>query len=138
MTNYPIELSEQLLQLIKQGHDTKALRQELFYIRLNKLNSYLANDTLKIMFWTNIYNAYLLLLKKELDNDSGIFSVKRIKIGYNRFSLNDIEYHIFKLSGPKNFWGIAHLFVSPVLKKLAVESKDHSIGSQLYKYKSMP
>ncbi|WP_418264487.1 DUF547 domain-containing protein [Flavobacterium faecale] len=134
MKNYPLELSEQLLQYVKTGKDTKELRRELFYVRANKLCGYLSNDELKQQFWINIYNAYLHLLKTESQINKSTFDVKRIKIGYNRISLNDIEFRILKKKGLKNYWGIANYFDSPFIKKLSLQNSDQSIISQLDKY----
>jgi hypothetical protein len=134
MINYPIELSEQILNNLKLGQDTKALRRELFYVRVNKLNSYLYNDDLKKRFWINIYNAYFLLLKNEAKVKKKTFDVKRIKVGNNRISLNDIEYRIIKNKGLRNYWGIANLFDPPFIKKVAVQKTDQNSVYQLDKY----
>lgn len=134
MINYPIELSEKILNNIKLGQDTKELRRELYFMRVNKLCTYLNDDELKITFWINIYNAYFLLLKNETDIRKKTFDIKRIRVGYNHISLNDIEYRIIRNKGLKNYWGVANLFDSPFIKKIAVQKRDQNSITKLVKY----
>jgi len=93
----------------------------------------LSSDELKKQFWINIYNAYFLLINDENEVVSKTFEIKRVKVGYNYISLNDIEYRIFKKNGVKNYWGLANLFNSDFFKQVAVQKQDKSVFSHLTK-----
>ncbi len=87
----------------------KALKQkkeELNAIvgQLNKYFSVHLSKNVKLAYWINVYNANTLLLitdhyplKSILDLDNGkTWDVKRIKIGMNTYSLNQIENEILR------------------------------------------
>jgi hypothetical protein len=63
MENYLITLSENILPENKQ--DTTYLRRELQYLELRKLEGFVDSDELKNTFWTNIYNAFFLIIAGE-------------------------------------------------------------------------
>lgn len=94
--NYYLNLSSRLLEIAKSGEDTQALRKELYYVSTNALAYRLNTDELKVIFWQNIYNAYLLIMIQEQVLPKNIFKRKRIKIARLVLSLNDIEYGILK------------------------------------------
>ncbi|WPR72216.1 DUF547 domain-containing protein [Flavobacterium sp. NG2] len=109
------------------------MRRELYFIRANRLNKYLYNDELKKTFWINIYNAYLLLLEEERGLDKNSFKVKRVRIGYNHISLNDIENKIIKVNPINDYLKMFSFFKSPFIKQVAIEKPDKTIKDQLYK-----
>ena len=132
MINYPIELSEQILNNVKLGQDTKALRRELFYVRVSKLNSYLYNDDLKKRFWINIYNGYIQVLlteNPELYDDRGTFFKKeQIPIAGRLLSFDKIEHGIIRKSQWKLGLGlIRKWFPNKFERQLRVDERDYRI-----------
>jgi hypothetical protein len=122
------------LKKAKLDEDSSSLRKELYYIRISGLESKLNTDELKIIFWGNIYNAYLLIMVKEQIPPKDILQLKRIKISQFLLSLNDIEYGI--LRKPKFKIGSYNIylpFYPSYIKKLAVEKKDKTIVARLDK-----
>lgn len=132
--NYYINFSERILEQAKTEEGTSALRKELYYITIGGLNNKVNTDELKLIFWENIYNAYLRIMIKEERLPKDIFKLKRIKISQFILSLNDIEYGIlrkpiFKLG----FYSIQHHFYPLFIKNLAVKKPDVSLLARLDK-----
>lgn len=126
MNNYYINLSERILAKVKMGEDSASLRQELYYLRMNGIESKLDTDELKTSFWVNIYDAYLLIMISENVDLKKIFKLKRIKFSHCLLSLNDIEYGILR---KKKFSLLFKNFYSPFypsyINRLAVENSDN-------------
>ncbi len=132
--NYYINLSERLLQMAKLDDDSSSLRQELYFITLAGLTSKVNTDELKVIFWENIYNAYLVIMLKEQIPSKNILKIKRIKISRFVLSLNDVEYGIlrkpkFKINFPRLYSPFYPLYI----KKLAVKKTDASKDARLDK-----
>tara|TARA_R110000868_G_scaffold289288_2_gene549411 strand:+ start:813 stop:1247 length:435 start_codon:yes stop_codon:yes gene_type:complete len=127
MDNFPIQLSENILLEAQLSHDTSSLRRELYYIKDKKLESFLDSDELKNIFWSNIYNAYVLIIAKEAKEETAVFKYKRIKIARHLLSLDDIE---FKILGKNNhnplYKFINNLFSPRFIKSAAVKNVDSS------------
>jgi hypothetical protein len=86
------------------------------------LVSRLNTDELKVTFWENIYNAYLLIMLQEQVDIKNILKRKRVRIARLVLSLNDIEYGILrKLQYKKAFLRIYASFYYSFAKDLAVE-----------------
>lgn len=128
MLNYYIDLSERILAKAKLQEDTAALRKELYYIRINILESKINTDELKKIFWINIYNAYGLIMANEKLQFKKPFKLKRIKFSSFLLSLNDIEYGILRIQqytiGIYKFY---KPFYPSYIKKLALEKNDSTI-----------
>ncbi|WP_299680073.1 DUF547 domain-containing protein [uncultured Tenacibaculum sp.] len=122
-------ISEQLLLTVKQNKDTTKLKLELSFTPLNELINSLKNDEEKKAFWINIYNAYFLILRKELNiTKPKIYTEKIIKIAEHYFSLDDIEHGILRKYRYKYSLGfIANLFAPKLIKQLAVTTIDYRI-----------
>ncbi len=126
MTNYYINLSERILAQAKLGEDSTSLRKELYYMRMNGIESKLDTDELKTHFWVNIYDAYLLIMISENVDPKKVFKLKRIKFSHCLLSLNDIEYGILRKKKFnllfKNFY---NPFYPAFINRLAVENVDN-------------
>ena len=126
MTNYYINLSERILEKAKLNQDSTALRKELYYMRMNGVESKIDTDELKTHFWVNIYDAYLLIMISENVDHKKIFKLKRIKFSHCLLSLNDIEYGILR---KKKFSLLFKNFYNPFypsfINRLAVENVDN-------------
>jgi Protein of unknown function, DUF547 len=134
MANYYLILSERILNKAKLGEDTSSLRRELFNIRIENLESRLPTDSLKNIFWGNIYNAYFLILKSEQVEDNKIFKIKRLKFSHFVLSLNDIEFGIL---GTKKinlrFYQFSNPFYPCYIRELAVKKFDPKNAPHLIK-----
>jgi hypothetical protein len=122
------------LEKAKLNEDTASLRKELFYISRQQFLTKVMTDDLKVIFWENIYNAFLLIMLKEQIQPKNILKQKRIKIAYFNLSLNDIEYGILKK--PKFKIGLHRintLFYSSYIKRMAVIETDVSGTARLEK-----
>jgi hypothetical protein len=125
MENYLIGLSANILLEAQNNNNTLSLRRELHYLKLRKLVSILDSNELKTTFWTNIYNAFSLIIAAEVTVTDSLGKHKRIKIAGNILSLDDIEFKILKCHN--NSMGqkiMATLFNSTFIKGLAVSSGD--------------
>ncbi len=124
-----LELSSALLLHVKLMKDTKSEEHQLRAFPLKELQRQLNNDTAKKAFWINIYNAYFQMLSNsEKAKQNTIFTEKSIEVAQNKFSLDDIEHGILrKFRWKWSFGYLPNLFVSPLIKKLAVKTIDYRI-----------
>ncbi len=124
-----IDLSQQLLLAIKLDNSTINIREQLSNYSLKKLQNELYTDVLKTAFWINIYNAYFLILKKELKyTKPTIYRKKLFKIAGTKFSLDDVEHGILRKYRYKYSLGFfANLWYSKLIKHLAVHTIDYRI-----------
>ncbi|WP_075342837.1 DUF547 domain-containing protein [Tenacibaculum agarivorans] len=129
MVSSLVAISERLLLAVKQSEDTSALLLELSSGTSNKLVDNLKSDAEKKAFWINIYNAYFLILRKDLHlKKPHIYTEKRIEIAGENFSLDDIEHGILRKYRYKYSLGfIANFFTSKLIKQLAVNTIDYRI-----------
>lgn len=127
--NSLLSLSGKLLLNVKMNLDTKAEELKLKHIDLIQLNYELKTDEAKKTFWINIYNAYYqILANRPKIHRKKIFSKKEIIIAKSHFSLDDIEHGILRKCCLK--WSFGYLqnpFVTPLIKKLAVQKIDYRI-----------
>ncbi len=132
MDNFPIQLSENILAHAQLSQDTSMLRRELYYLKETKLERFLATDELKILFWCNIYNAFVLIISKENMDSKAALNHKRIKIARTTLSLNDIE---FRLLGVKHHNPVCRFFsvlcTSVFIKKFAIKNVGSSVQMEL-------
>lgn len=128
-TNSLLSLSGKLLLNVKLNEDTPIEEQKLRNISIMELHHQLKTDDDKKTFWINIYNAYFqILTNREKLHRKTIFTKKIIIIAQTRFSLDDIEHGILRKYRWK--WSFGYLpnpFVSPLIKKLAVQKMDYRI-----------
>lgn len=121
MENYLITLSENILFQAQNKQDTAHLRTELQYLELRKLEGFLDSDELKNTFWTNIYNAFFLIIAGEAMQMKAAYKYKRIMICENILSLDDIEYKILKRNNNRFSQKLRTvLFSSSFIKGLAL------------------
>lgn len=127
MENYLITLSENILFQAENKQDTTYLRRELQYLELRKLEGFVDSDELKNTFWTNIYNAFFLIIAGEAMQMKAAYKYKRIKICENILSLDDIEYKILKRNNNRFSQKLKNvLFSSSFIKGLALANVDLS------------
>jgi hypothetical protein len=121
MENYLITLSENILCQAQNKQDTTYLRRELQYLELRKLEVFLNSDELKNTFWTNISNAFFLIIAGEAMQIKAAYKYKRIMICENILSLDDIEYKILKRNNNRFSQKLRTvLFSSSFIKGLAL------------------
>ena len=97
-----IELSVDLLQMVKQNKNTELGQIALSSLKEDDLHQQLSTPIQKQVFWINIYNAYIQILLKEepqlYEDRSSFFSKERIKIAGQLLSFDDIEHGILRAS----------------------------------------
>ena len=127
--NTLVELSSALLLNVKLNKDTASIEHQLKDISKEELQHQLNSDDTKKVFWINIYNAYFQMLSNSRNaNRKTIFKVKSIQIAQNNFSLDDIEHGILRRFRYKwSFGYLPNTLVSPLVKKLAVQTLDYRI-----------
>ncbi len=93
--------SEALLLSVKLSHSTEDELHKL--ANLNPLNfKSLKTDDEIIAFWINIYNAFYQILAEQYPNaGKKIFSLKRINLANQSYSLDDIEHGILRMGKHK-------------------------------------
>ncbi len=125
-------LSEDFLKKIKNGEDTREIRQELANIEFEALVSGLKTDEQKLAFWVNIYNAYIQVIltrSPELyENRGNFFSKDQIGIAGNVISFDKIEHGIIRRSQSKLGLGyVKKGFPDRFERTLRVENPDYRI-----------
>ena len=91
-----LNTSKDLLLEVKRGNSTDSIRLELAQLDSTKLEQ-LNDDTSKLTFWLNIYNAYYQELgKRDSLVDLSIFKEKQILIANQFWSFDDIEHGILR------------------------------------------
>ena len=99
---------------------------------LTDLTNQLKTDKEKIAFWVNIYNAFIQISLSEnpklYKNKGAFFSEKRIKIGGENLSFDDIEHGILRKSRIKISLGYLRKWFRPKWeRKLRVDNVDWRI-----------
>lgn len=124
-----IVLSGELLLHVKKYEDTTFIEASLENKTIDILMNELTDDDSKKCFWINIYNAYYQILSVKYNQTRGdIFKRKDIKIARNQFSLDEIEHGILRKYRWKFSLGyLPNIFVSTLIKKLAVNAIDYRI-----------
>ena len=104
----PQELSEEILNTLKQGQDATALVEQLAAYDANDLAAALTTREEKLAFWVNTYNGmvqYLLTRNPELFEDTGkFFSTPAYTVAGHTMSPNEMEHAIIR--GGENRLGL--------------------------------
>lgn len=124
-----LQLSADLLTQIKNQNNHLLSLEKLENLSIENLKNALNSDQKKMIFWINIYNAFIQLKLKEQPelyaNRSKFFSKGVVNISGLTLSFDDIEHII--LRGNELKFGLGHLknpLTSKALKSLSVKSKD--------------
>jgi len=122
-------LSEQLLLAVKMEKDYAGFLEELAGFKLSDIEKKLPDDSCKIAFWINIYNAFFQILRKDMDlRQPKIYTTKQMNMAGQKISLDDIEHGILRRFRYKYSLGyLPDPFVSTLIKKWAVNSIDFRI-----------
>lgn len=93
----------------------------------------LIDDKDKIIFWSNIYNAFFQILAKEKIDDfsqnrSNFFNIKQVCVFGLELSFNDIEHRILRRSKWRFGLGyISNIITAKWERQLRVESSDYRV-----------
>ena len=122
-------LSEQLLLAVKMEKDYAGFLEELAGFKLSDIEKKLPDDSCKIAFWINIYNAFFQILRKDMDlRQPKIYTTKQMNMAGQKISLDDIEHGILRRFRYKYSLGyLPDPFVSTLIKKWAVTNIDFRI-----------
>lgn len=125
-------ISERFLQNIKEGKDTKEIREQLANSSLEEVQNALRTDAQRYAFWMNIYNAYIIFILSEhpelYENKEDFFTRDQIPLAGEIISFDLIEHGILR----KSQWklGLGYLrkwFPKGFERKLRVEKRDYRI-----------
>ena len=99
--NY-VQLSQHLLQSLKDGQPTYNIEELLSQSTEEDISKQLLTDHQKIAFWVNIYNAFIQIRLKEdpkrYEKRNKFFNEKFIEITGRKMSFSDIEHGIIRRS----------------------------------------
>lgn len=120
-----ISIAGDLLRLIREKGDVTDLLAQLKRISLWDLRRELADDSSKLVFWINMYNAVYLL---NSTNRKRIFTRKSVYLKDFALSLDDIEHGILRRAKWKYSLGyFPDLIVSSAVRQLMVKKLDERI-----------
>lgn len=129
---HPIQMSEQMLQAVKNQEDPQPYIKGLAKYTEEALTIGLGNDTEKQVFWINVYNAFIQYKLKQdtsqFDNRRKFFKKRDIVVAGKALSFDDIEHGILRRSKVK--WAGGYLqkwFPSDFEQKHRVEQLDWRI-----------
>ncbi len=115
-------LSEVFLKTALERGNTQIYQNELAKVDLEVLAEQLNNDTKRVSFWVNIYNAYIQVLLQadptKFENKRSFFSSKQIPLFQEKLSLEKIEHHIIRRSQWKFGLGNFKLWFRPKFEHL--------------------
>lgn len=122
-------LSEQLLLAVKRKKDYAGYLEKLAGFQVSDVEKQLSDDSHKMAFWINTYNAFFQILRKDLDlRQPKIYTTKQMSMAGQRISLDDIEHGILRRFRYKYSLGyLPDPFASALIKKWAVTSIDFRI-----------
>ncbi|MEE9373066.1 MAG: DUF547 domain-containing protein [Saprospiraceae bacterium] len=126
--NY-IQLSQEILQVLKCGKSTNLLENTLARSTEEELNHQLQTDNQKIAFWVNIYNAFIQIKLKEkpdkYDKRTQFFAEKFIAIAGRNMSFSNIEHGIIRGSQWQYGFGrIRNPFAPQYQKKFSPKKRE--------------
>lgn len=131
ISNDPIELSQQLLDYVRDNKDATPIVNKIAQISEEDLKS-LKSDGEKLTFWINIYNGltqYTLVKDPAMyDDRDNFFKSKFVNIANRNLSLDDIEHGLLRRSRNKLSLGyLPKLFVSKFERQNRVKNIDPRI-----------
>ena len=115
--------------MVRKNQATKSMVQELAETSYQELSGQLTTDTLRKVFWINIYNAYYQLLRQQLDlRRPHIFTRRVIRLAGVNWSLDDIEHGVLRRFRYKYSLGyLPNIFVPKRIKENTVDLIDYRI-----------
>ena len=125
-------LSEQFLQNVIDGTDTKAIQEQLANTSIAELQNSLKSDAQRYAFWINIYNAYIQVILREhpeyYEDRSAFFAKPQIPIAGEVVSFAKIEHGILR----KSQWelGLGYVrkwFPNRFERKLRIKNRDYRV-----------
>lgn len=126
------KVSEDLLNALKDGNDTKAYTDILEATTLDELVEFLDTDTKKFAFWLNVYNSYIILT---LQGNEGLyedrkkfFKAPHIKIAGEEVAFAKIEHGVVRRSQWELGLGLIRKpFPGKWERKLRVKKRDYRV-----------
>ena len=125
-------LSEQFLERIIAGQDTKEIREQLANTPIEELRNALQTDAQRYAFWINLYNAYIQVILREhpeyYEDRSTFFAKPQIPIAGEVVSFAKIEHGILR----KSQWelGLGYVrkwFTDRFERKLRVRKREYRV-----------
>lgn len=129
--NSLVDISQRLLWTAKKQEDTRELQRQLASTPSILLLEELNKDNYKLVFWINVYNAFIQIQLRKQDKPStkgGFFSRRVIDIGGQLLSFDDIEHGILRRGMAKYGLGwIPSVYISRFVQNTKVDKLDFRI-----------
>ncbi len=127
-----VDLSTEMIEAHAKKENTERFINIFKDCKIDQLSAQISTDQLRLAFWINIYNGYILhILRKDpklYDDRSAFFAAKQINIGGHMFSFADIEHGILRRSQHPLMLGyVKRWFVGEVEKKLRMDKRDYRV-----------
>ena len=101
------QLSQDLLEAIKNKKATKKFTDQLATVPKEELNAALKTDKEKLAFWINIYNSYIILILRDnpelYEDRNAFFKKEQVKTVGEMLSFDKIEHGIIRSSNRKTY-----------------------------------
>jgi len=126
------QVSQDLLQAIKDGSDTKEYRDVIESSSIEALEKGLQSNDQKLAFWINIYNSYIIMTLQDspelYEDRKTFFKENRILVGGELVSFAKIEHGVIRRSQWDLGLGLIRKpFPGRWERKLRVDKKDYRI-----------
>jgi len=126
------QVSQDLLQAIKDGSDTKEYRDVIESSSIEDLEKGLQSNDQKLAFWINIYNSYIIMTLQDspelYEDRKTFFKEDRILVGGELVSFAKIEHGVIRRSQWDLGLGLIRKpFPGGWERKLRVDKKDYRI-----------
>ena len=98
----PVLLSIHLLEAVKMKRPVPSQLDELAQLSPSHLAQALHTDSMKQVFWVNVYNSFVLLFLREnpelYDNRKAFFTEPRFRVAGQELSFDDVEHGFLRRS----------------------------------------
>lgn len=127
-----MDLSIQMLNQIKNGESVDEIVKLFAESSLEVIENEINSDQIKIAFWVNVYNAYILYILNEnpeyYEDRRSFFKKPFVKIAGQIMSFSDIEHGIIRGSQHEYFLGYMRRWFPPKYqKKLRPSKRDYRV-----------
>jgi hypothetical protein len=127
-----VDLSTEMIEAHAKNQKTDYLVDIFKAADMNVLAAQISTDELRLTFWINIYNGYIMHIlrnnPKKYEDRRSFFSEKQINIAGKMMSFSDIEHGILRRSQhPLKLGYGKRWFVSKLEKKLRMSTRDYRI-----------
>jgi hypothetical protein len=127
-----VDLSTEMIEAHAKKENTDRFINIFKDCKIDQLAAQISTDQLRLTFWINVYNGYILhILRKNpslYEDRSAFFAAKQVNIGGHMFSFADIEHGILRRSQHPLMLGyVKRWFVNDIEKKFRMDKRDYRV-----------